>query len=187
MTGRERAIGDVPNWEGLSSTELYRAATANNDPASADTVARAFAAAGERLTEAAERLRTAIATLDEAWTGVAAEEAKGCLLPLAEAARRGGAVAWAMGSGSQVAGEASAHVRMLPEPREFDLQAALSEALSSPNPARGLNDLAGQAAAADQVKREQIAYLTGYTATMRTVDGATPPFGTGTAPGRGTR
>jgi hypothetical protein len=173
--GDDRAIGDKPNWNAFSSEELYRFATTDNLPTSADALGRAFNDGGNRLVEAANGLFEAVTAIEGAWTGVAADSAKGALAPLAQAAGRAGQTAQMMGVQMARQSSAASEVRKLPPPQEFDQQKSM-QAMMTGGPAALQADLRAQKEAADAVKREQISYLDSYTQTLAAVDAQTPSF-----------
>ncbi len=173
--GDDRAITDTPNWMGYSSQQLFDSATMQNTPTTADTLGQAFNTGGNDLADAANRLLSAVSKLDNAWTGVAADSAKGALTPLASAAGSAGTSAQLMSAQMSQQSAAAAEVRKLPSPQEFNVDQALNAALTGGLPALQA-DLKAQKDAADAVKREQVSYLTAYTATLAAVDAQTPSF-----------
>jgi hypothetical protein len=188
--GDDRAIGAPPNWESMTSTQLYAAAIQANDPDTAENLGRAFNAGGNKLADAANRLLDAVGKLDAAWSGVAADSAKGALTPLAASTGAAGTAAQLTGAQMSRQAAAASEVRKLPPPKEFDAQAELTNALANPNPIAGLADMKAKADEAKAVKQEQVAYLNAYTQAMTSVDGATPSFiepTTGIAGGDGRR
>jgi hypothetical protein len=174
--GDDRAIGSTPNWSAMTSTQLYTAATQRNSPDTADSLGRAFNEGGNRLADAANRLLDAVGKLDAAWSGKAADAARGALTPLAESAGQAGLAAQLMGAQMARQTAAAQEVRKLPPPKEFDYQAELTAALANPNPIAGLADMQAKKVEADAVKREQVAFLETYTQTMSAVDGQMPSF-----------
>jgi hypothetical protein len=174
--GDDRAIGSAPNWESMTSTQLHAAATQNNSPSTADNLGRAFNEGGNRLADAANRLLTAVSKLDQAWSGKAADAARGALAPLAASAGQAGMTAQMMGAQMARQTAAAEDVRKLPPPEEFDYQTELQAALANPNPVAGMNDMKAKKDKADAVKREQVSYLNAYTQTMSAVDSQTPSF-----------
>jgi hypothetical protein len=173
--GDDRVIGNTPNWDGYTSEGLHKAATENNVPSTADNLGRAFNDGGNSLAEAANALFEAVNALDGAWSGVAADSAKGALSPLAQAAGVAGQTAQMMGVRMSQQSVAATEVRKLPPPKEFDQQQSLN-AMVTGGPAAMQQDLKAQKDAAEAVKREQIAYLNAYTASMSAVDAQTPSF-----------
>lgn len=173
--GDDRAIGDTPFWNSFESDQLYTFATENNVPSTADNLGRAFNDGGNSLAEAANALYEAVNALDGAWTGVAADSAKGALSPLAKAAGVAGQTAQMMGVQMSQQSVAATEVRKLPPPEKFDKQQAL-EAMVTGGPAAMQKDMKAQKDAADAVKREQISYLNTYTQSMSAVDAQTPSF-----------
>src|SRR5437660_3869568 len=118
----------------------------------------------------------AVGKLDAAWSGKAADSAKGALNPLADAAGQAGLAAQLMGAQMAKQTAAASEVRKLPPPKEFDYQSALQTALASPDPVSGMADLKAKKDEADAVKREQVAYLNSYTQAMSAVDSQMPSF-----------
>jgi hypothetical protein len=173
--GDDRVIGDTPNWDSFDSEQLYGFATQKNSPTTADDLGRAFNAGGNSLVEAANGLFDAVSQLDGAWSGVAADSARGALAPLARAAGLAGQTAQMMGVQMSQQSVAATEVRKLPPPRKFD-QAQSLNAMVAGGPAAMQQDLKAQKDAADAVKREQISYLDTYTASMSAVDAQTPSF-----------
>lgn len=173
--GDDRVIGDVPNWNGYSSQQLYDFATTNNSPTTADSLGRAFNDGGNRLADAANNLFEAVTAIQGAWTGVASDSARSALAPLAQAAGQAGQTAQMMGVQMSRQSIAATEVRKLPPPREFDQQQMLQAALAG-GPVGMQADLRAQREAADAVKREQITYLEAYTQAMSAVDAQTPSF-----------
>jgi hypothetical protein len=173
--GEDRVIGDVPNWNGYTSQQLYDFATKNNVPSSADTLGRSFNDGGNRLAEAANGLFEAVTAIQGAWTGVASDSARAALAPLAAAAGQAGRTAQMMGVQMSRQSVAATEVRKLPPPQEFDQQQALQAAVTG-GPAALQADLRAQREASDAVKREQITYLETFTQTMSAVDEQTPSF-----------
>jgi hypothetical protein len=173
--GDDRVIGDTPNWDSYSSEQLYNFATQNNSPTTADDLGRAFNDGGNSLAEAANGLLDAVSRLDGAWSGVAADSAKGALAPLAQAAGVAGQTAQLMGVRMSQQSVAATEVRKLPPAKEFNQQQQLNAMLVG-GPAAMQLDLKAQKDAADAVKREQISYLNTYTSSMSSVDSQTPSF-----------
>src|SRR6266498_3013303 len=173
--GDDRVIGDTPNWDSFESDQLYKFATDNNSPYTADDLGRAFNDGGNGLADAANGLFDAVSRLDGAWTGVAADSAKGALKPLAQAAGTAGQTAQLMGVSMSQQSVAASEVAKLPPPKTFNQQQSLN-AMVTGGPAAMQADLKTQKDAADAVKREQISYLNTYTSSMSAVDAKTPSF-----------
>jgi len=173
--GDDRVIGDTPNWDSYESELLYKFATDKNSPYTADDLGRAFNDGGNSLAEAANGLLDAVSRLDNAWTGVAADTAKGALKPLAQAAGTAGTTAQLMGVRMSQQSVAASEVQKLPPPKTFNQQQSLN-AMVAGGPAAMQQDLKAQKDAADAVKREQISYLNSYTSAMSAVDAQTPSF-----------
>lgn len=181
--GDDRAITSTPNWAGMDSEALYRAATANNNPSTADVLGRSFNEGGNRLADSANRLLGAVDKLRSAWTGNSAETAQQALTLVARSAGQAGATAQYMGTAMAQQAAIAEEVRKLPQPVEFDKGAAMREAMASPDPAAALADLQVKEEQAESVRREQISYLTAYTNSMRQIDARTPSFVPPTEPG----
>jgi hypothetical protein len=173
--GDDRALGDTPNWDAFDSEQLYDFATQQNDPTTADALGRTFNEGGNGLAEAANGLLDAVTQLDGAWSGVAADSARGALAPLAKAAGQAGQTAQMMGVQMSRQSVAAAEVRKLPPAQKFDHKQSAAAMLAG-GPAAMQADLKAQKDAADAVKREQIAHLTAYTQAMGAVDAQTPSF-----------
>lgn len=173
--GDDRVIGDTPNWDSYDSEQLYKFATDNNSPYTADDLGRAFNDGGNGLADAANGLFDAVSRLDGAWSGVAADSARGALKPLASAAGVAGQTAQLMGVRMSQQSVAASEVSKLPPPKKFDSQQSLN-AMVAGGPAAMQADLKVQKDAADAVKKEQISYLNSYTSSMSTVDAQTPSF-----------
>jgi hypothetical protein len=173
--GDDRVIGDTPNWANYDSEQLYKFATDNNTPYTADDLGRSFNDGGNSLADAANGLLDAVSRLDGAWTGVAADSAKGALAPLAQAAGTAGTTAQLMGVRMSQQSVAASEVQKLPPAKTFDKQQSLN-AMVTGGPLAMTADLKAQKDAADQVKTEQISYLNTYTSSMTAVDSQTPSF-----------
>lgn len=173
--GDDRAIGDTPNWDGFTSQHLHDSANLNNNPTTADDLGRAFNGGGNSLAEAANALFEAVSKLDSAWTGVAADTAKGALSPLAQAAGVAGQTAQMMGVQMSQQSVAATEVRKMPPPKEFDNTQSLNAMLAG-GPLAMQADMKNQKDAADAVRREQITYLNTYTSSLTAVDAQTPSF-----------
>ncbi|MFC7612546.1 hypothetical protein ACFQV2_01615 [Actinokineospora soli] len=173
--GDDRVV--VPqNWESRTSTQLYAAATQKNQPTSADNLGRGFTESGNRLAEAANRLLDAVTRLESAWEGDAADAARNALTPLARRTGQAGISAQFMGTAMSDQALAAATVRNMPEPKEFDRDAAMTAALANPNPVAGMADMKAQEQEAKAVKAEQVKYMNNYTTTMAEIDARTPTF-----------
>jgi len=172
--GDDRVIGDTPNWDNYDSKQLYDFATKKNSPYTADDLGRAFNEGGNSLAEAANGLLDAVSRLDDAWTGAAADTAKGALKPLAQAAGVAGTTAQLMGVRMSQQSVAASEVRKLPPAKEYDSTQSLHTMVAGGPPA--MQDLKAQKDAADAVKREQISYLNTYTSALQAVDSQTPSF-----------
>jgi hypothetical protein len=173
--GDDRVIGDTPNWDNYESDQLYNFATQKNSPYTADDLGRAFNDGGNSLADAANGLLDAVSRLDNAWTGAAADTAKGALKPLAQAAGTAGTTAQLMGVRMSQQSVAASEVQKLPPAKKFDHQQSLN-AMVAGGPAAMQQDLKVQKDAADAVKREQISYLNTYTSALTAVDAQTPSF-----------
>src|SRR5437879_1070000 len=88
--GSDRAIGSPPNWASQESAQLYRGATVNNDPASAEATGQTWQAHGDELHQAANDLYNAITELGNAWVGQGAGFAQGALVGIANSSQQAG-------------------------------------------------------------------------------------------------
>ncbi|MQA12233.1 MAG: hypothetical protein GEU98_27615 [Pseudonocardiaceae bacterium] len=175
VMGEDRVIADPPNWEGMSSEQLYLGATQQNDPGSADRLGHTWNEQGNALANAANELHSAIAELGSAWTGDAAAAAQGSLAGLAASSGRAGQAAQMMGNRLAQQSVAAANVKGLPQPKNFDAGQSMA-AMIGGGPAALAMDMKAQKDAADSVKAEQVKYLTAYTQSMSDVDSSTPTF-----------
>src|SRR5262245_62105603 len=77
--GSDRAIASPPNWASQESEQLYRGATENNDPATAEATGQQWSSHGDELHQAATDLYNAITELGNVWIGNGAASAQGAL------------------------------------------------------------------------------------------------------------
>ncbi|RZS41222.1 hypothetical protein EV193_103542 [Herbihabitans rhizosphaerae] len=173
--GEDRAIGSPPNWDTLSSEALYKAATENNNPDGAARMGATWNQHGKALAQVSGQLTELLTGLENAWTGPAADSARGAMRPLADWGGMAGATAQLMGVRMSESASAAQRVKLMPPPTTFDRDANMRAMLAG-GPAAMTADLAAQQAAADRVKREQVAFLDAYTKSMAQIDSATPTF-----------
>ncbi|QWF81432.1 hypothetical protein [Amycolatopsis sp. CA-230715] len=174
--GEDRAIGALPNWDAQGSTELYRGATVNNDPSTAESTGHAWTGHGKELHQAANDLYNAISELGSVWVGQGAAAAQGTLVGIANSSSQAGEAAHSMGTRLAQQAAAAAEVKKMPAPKEFDPQASMTAMLAG-GPAAMIADQKAQFDAAKDVKAQQVAYFNAYTKAMSEVDNTTPSFG----------
>lgn len=174
--GSDRAIGSPPNWAAQQSEELYRGATENNDPASAEATGQLWKSHGDELHQAANDLYNAISELGNAWIGQGAASAQGALVAIANASKQAGDAAHTMASRLAQQAAAAAEVKKMPAPKEFD-PARQTAAMLAGGPAAMIADMKRQADEAAAVHAQQVQYFNAYTQAMSEVDNTTPSFG----------
>ncbi|NIJ10086.1 uncharacterized protein YukE [Saccharomonospora amisosensis] len=174
--GDDRAIAARPNWEAHDSEQLYRYATVNNDPGSAEEVGQGWSAHSGELHRAADDLYSAISELGAAWIGQGAGAAQGALVTIANSTGQAAEAANTMSSRLAQQAAAAAKLKTMPQPKEFD-PAAETAAMLAGGPAAMVGDLKPRFDAAREVKAQQVAFLEAYTAELAEIDGATPSFG----------
>lgn len=174
--GDDRAIGARPNWAAHESEQLYRYATVNNDPSSAQEIGQGWAKHSAQLQQAADDLYNAISELGTAWIGQAAGEAQGWLVGIANAGSEAASATEVMSKRLAQQSAAAAELKAMPPPQEFD-PAAETAAMLAGGPAAMTGDLKAKFDAAQEVKAQQIACLNAYTTAMSEVDDTTPSFG----------
>lgn len=174
--GDDRAITDTPNWASLDTTALYHSAVDNNDPGSADAMGQTWSNHGAELQRVADELYEAISELGGAWVGQAAGAAQGSLVGIANSSQIAGDAALVMGTRMSEQAMAAAEVKKMPPPSDFDPQTAWESALAA-GPAAMALDFWPKYHQAENIKKQQEAYLAAYTKSMTDVDSATPSFG----------
>lgn len=174
--GSDRAIGNPPNWAAQQSDQLYRGATQNNDPSSAEATGQLWKAHGEELHQAANDLYGAISELGNAWVGRGSGSAQGALVGIANASRQAGDAAHSMASRLAQQASAAAEVKKMPAPKNFDPGQQTASMLAG-GPVAMVADMKQQADEADAVHAQQVQYFNAYTQAMSEVDGTTPSFG----------
>jgi hypothetical protein len=174
--GDDRAIGSPPNWAAKQSEELYRGATENNDPATAEATGRAWSTHGDELHQAATDLYNAVSELGNVWIGKGAASASGALVGIANSSRQAGDAAHTMSNRMAQQAAAAAEVKKMPAPKEFD-PAKQTAAMLAGGPAAMVADMKQQADEANSVHQQQVQYFNAYTQAMSDVDDATPSFG----------
>lgn len=174
--GSDRVIANPPNWASQQSDQLYRGATQNNDPASAEATGQAWQAHGDELHQAANDLYNAISELGNAWIGEAAGAAQGSLVSIAYASKQAGDAAHTMASRLAQQASAAAEVKKMPAPKNFD-PARQTAAMLAGGPAAMVADMKQQSDEADAVHAQQVQYFNTYTQAMSDVDSTTPSFG----------
>lgn len=174
--GDDRAIGARPNWEARDSQQLYRYATVNNDPGSAEEIGHGWSAHSSQLHQAADDLYNAISELGAAWIGQGAGAAQGALVAIANSGAQAAEAANTMSSRLAQQAAAAAKLKTMPQPKEFD-PAAETAAMLAGGPAAMVSDMKSQFDAAREVKAQQVAFLEAYTAELAEIDNATPSFG----------
>ncbi|MEU3272741.1 hypothetical protein ABZ639_18030 [Saccharomonospora sp. NPDC006951] len=174
--GEDRAIGDRPNWEARDSARLYRYATENNEPGSAEELGQAWADHGSTLGQAAEDLYTALSGLGAAWVGQGAGFAQGALVAIANSSAQASAAATTMSTRLAQQAVAAAELKKMPQPSEFD-PGSETAAMLAGGPAAMVRDMKIEFDAARDTKAQQVAYLEAYTVAMEGIDDTTPSFG----------
>ncbi|GLY68578.1 hypothetical protein [Amycolatopsis taiwanensis] len=174
--GSDRVIGNPPNWASQQSDQLYRGATQNNDPASAEATGQLWRSHGEELHQAANDLYNAISELGNVWVGRGAGSAQGALVGIANSSKQAGDAAHTMSSRLAQQAAAAAEVKKMPAPKDFD-PAQQTAAMLAGGPAAMVADMKKQADEADAVHAQQVQYFNAYTQAMSEVDGTTPSFG----------
>ncbi|PRX50524.1 hypothetical protein B0I33_102646 [Prauserella shujinwangii] len=176
LYGDDRAIADRPNWAAQESEQLYRAATLNNDPGSAEATGQGWASHSRELQQAADDLYNAISELGAAWVGQGAGAAQGALVAIANSGSQASEAAHTMSHRLAQQAAAAAEVKKMPEPVEFD-PAAETAAMLAGGPAAMVKDLKPKFDAAREVKAQQVAYMEAYTTALSEIDNTTPSFG----------
>lgn len=174
--GDDRAIGARPNWEAQDSQQLYRYATVNNDPGSAEEIGQGWSAHSTQLHQVADDLYSAISELGAAWLGQGAGAAQGALVAIANSGAQASEAANTMSSRLAQQAAAAAKLKTMPQPKEFD-PAAATAAMLAGGPAAMVNDMKPQFDEAREVKAQQVAFLEAYTAELAEIDNSTPSFG----------
>jgi hypothetical protein len=174
--GSDRAIASPPNWANQQSDQLYRGATQNNDPASAEATGQVWHSHGEELHQCANDLYNAIAELGNVWVGDGAASAQGALVGIANASKQAGDAAHSMSSRLAQQATAAAEVKKMPAPKDFD-PARQTAAMLAGGPAAMVSDMKQQSDEAKAVHAQQVQYFTAYTQAMSEVDSTTPSFG----------
>lgn len=174
--GSDRAIGSPPNWASQESEQLYRGATQNNDPATAEVTGQAWRNHGDELHQAANDLYTAVSELGNAWIGKGAASAQGTLVGIANSSQQAGDAAHSMAARLAQQASAAAEVKKMPAPRNFD-PARQTAAMLAGGPAAMCADLKQQSDEAKAVHAQQVRYFNAYTQSMSEVDDRTPSFG----------
>lgn len=174
--GSDRAIGSPPNWASQQSDQLYRGATQNNDPASAETTGQVWKSHGDELHQAANDLYNAVSELGNAWIGQGAGAAQGSLVGIANASKQAGDAAHSMASRLAQQASAAAEVKKMPAPKDFD-PARQTAAMLAGGPAAMVADMKQQSDEANAVHAQQVQYFNAYTQAMSEVDSTTPSFG----------
>ncbi|WP_199431558.1 WXG100 family type VII secretion target [Qaidamihabitans albus] len=176
LYGDDRAIADRPNWAAQESEQLYRFATVNNEPGTAEATGQGWASHGRELNQAAEDLYNAISELGAAWVGQGAGAAQGSLVGIANSSAQASEAAHTMSNRLAQQAAAAAEVKKMPQPVEFE-PGAETAAMLAGGPAAMVEDLKPKFDAAREVKAQQVAYLEAYTTAMSEIDGSTPSFG----------
>lgn len=174
--GDDRAIDNRPNWAAHESEQLYRYATVDNVPGTAEASGQAWAGHSRDLQQAADDLYNAISALGVAWVGQGAGAAQGALVGIANSSSQASGAARTMSNRLVQQAAAAAEVKKMPTPVEFD-PAAETAAMLAGGPAAMVKDMKIKADAARDVKAQQVAYLEAYTNSMAEIDSATPSFG----------
>lgn len=174
--GSDRAIASPPNWASQASTQLYRGATENNDPATAESTGQTWKTHGDELHQSANDLYNAITELGAAWVGKGAGAAQGTLIGIANSSKQAGDAAHSMSSRMAQQAAAAAEVKKMPVPKEFD-PARQTAAMLAGGPAAMVADMKQQADDAKSVHEQQVQYFNAYTQAMSEVDDSTPSFG----------
>ncbi|WP_020669736.1 hypothetical protein [Amycolatopsis nigrescens] len=175
--GADRAIGSPPNWAAQpDTTTLYRLATENNVPATAEGIGQSWNGHGKDLHQAANDLYNAISELGSVWVGQGAGAAQGTLVAIANSTSQASEAAKTMANRLAQQAAAAAEVKKLPAPNDYDPAQAMTAALAG-GPAAMIADQKAQFDAAKEVMAQQVAYLNAYTQSMSEVDGTTPSFG----------
>jgi hypothetical protein len=174
--GSDRAIGSPPNWASQESEQLYRGATQNNDPATAEATGQAWRNHGDELHQAANDLYTAVSELGNAWIGKGASSAQGALVGIANSSQQAGDAARSMASRLAQQAAAAAEVKKMPAPKNFD-PARQTAAMLAGGPAAMVADMKKQSDEAKAVHAQQVRYFNAYTQSMSEVDHRTPSFG----------
>jgi hypothetical protein len=174
--GDDRAIGSPPNWAAQDQETLYRGATVNNDPSTAEALSQSWISHGTELNRAANDLYSAISELGGAWVGQGAGAAQGTLVGIANSTSQASEAAHSMGGRMAQQAAAAAEVKKMPSPDTFDPGKELSQMLAG-GPAALTPDMKAKYDASNNVKAQQVAYFTAYTKAMSEVDNTTPSFG----------
>jgi hypothetical protein len=174
--GGDRAIVSTPNWNNQESEQLYRGATQNNDPGTAEATGHVWTSHAQELSQASNDLYTAISELGAVWIGQGAAAAQGALVGIANSSSQASEAAHTMASRMAQQAAAAAEVKKMPAPKNYDPASAMTAALAG-GPAAMIADQKVQADAAADVKAQQVAFFNAYTKSMSDVDGSTPSFG----------
>src|SRR5437763_1277694 len=118
--GGDRAIVDKPNWDNYDSDTLYKSATNNNDPGTAQATSHAWTHHGNELRQASDHLYNAIAELGAAWVGQGAGAAQGALVAIANSGQQASDAAHTMSDRLSRQADAAARVKQVPPAVQYD-------------------------------------------------------------------
>lgn len=167
-------MSNQPNWQCMSSTELYAAAKSGNSPERMVQVGNVWATGTRQMFGVNDDL-TRMIEQSGAWSGPAADSARAALQPLAEWSAVGSRFATELSSAALRAAEAADEVRKLPPPQEFHLGQSIRTTLSGA-PLAMSSDVKALRDAAEAVKGEQLRYLAAYTSAMNAIRDSMPTF-----------
>ena len=174
--GGDRAIVDKPNWDNYDSDTLYKSATNNNDPGTAQATSHAWTHHGNELRQASDHLYNAIADLGAAWVGQGAGAAQGALVAIANSGQQASDAAHTMSDRLARQADAAAKVKQMPPAVQYDPKLNMGAALAA-GPAAMTDDQKAAHDHANSVKAQQVAMLNEYTQQMSAIDQSTPSFG----------
>lgn len=174
--GNDRAIGNTPNWDGMSSEALNVAATSGNSPGTADALGRGFNDAGNELATSANQLGEALTTINAVWDGQASGAAAVTLIKLSGDTGSAGRAAQLMSTAMAEQADAASQMRgAMPPAKDFDTSRALEAAMLG-GPLALQQDIKAQRDEAEAVRKEQVRVMNAYTQQMIAIDAKTPTF-----------
>ncbi|MFD2461009.1 WXG100 family type VII secretion target, partial [Amycolatopsis samaneae] len=174
--GGDRAIGSPPNWQGQESLQLYKMATDNNVPSTAQSIGHTWSHHGRELSQASNDLYSAISELGAVWIGQGAASAQSALVAIANSGSQASEAAHTMADRLAKQAAAAEEVKKMPQPKGYNPKTGMIDALAG-GPAAMVVDQKAAADAADAVKQQQVQFFTNYTKSMSEVDSSTPSFG----------
>ncbi|NUU23709.1 MAG: PPE domain-containing protein, partial [Streptomycetaceae bacterium] len=174
------ALPETWNWAAYDHRTLYESVHVDNDPGQVGALAHEWVELGQEMADSVQLMRECLLASEEGWQGESAESARAAIRELADwsesAALTAAEVGQRVGDQAQIMAEARS---AMPEPVDFDWQAALTEGFAVGGMAgfaAAVVDLKAKSDQASSAHQQAVVVMARMEAQSRVVDTTSPWF-----------